>query len=159
MVTEVFLSSWCQDRSSGRVPSGSTCPWLHRTEFGTALEKQRWASFLQISHSREALDPHKTSVCYTVCDCRSQRGNLQTVNSWLPTMLQLVMPGSIKTRETVSNKQRQSVRVWVSQNHIYSKKKNVQARGVASIPHIKNNRSLITCFTVWNQTLKYNKTY
>lgn len=74
------------------------------------------------------------SLLHCVCDCRSQKGHLQTlsaVNCWLPTMLQLVIPESIKTRKTVSNKQRQSVRVWISQNHIYNKKKNVQTRSVA----------------------------
>lgn len=44
----VLLSSWCQDPSSGRVPSGSICPWPHRSELGTAREKQRWASFLKM---------------------------------------------------------------------------------------------------------------
>lgn len=54
----VLLSSWCQDPSSGRVPSGSICPWPHRTELGTAQEKQQWASFLKMWKSTEALDPH-----------------------------------------------------------------------------------------------------
>lgn len=87
----VLLSSWCQDPSSGQVPSGSICPWPHRTELGTAQEKQRWASFLEMWKSTEALDPHHS----------------HPFSAWPPARYQLVPPESMKTWRNVSNTQHQ----------------------------------------------------
>lgn len=107
-VTEVYvlLSSWCQDPSSGREPSGSICPWPHRTELGTAQEKQRWASFLKMRKSTEALDPHARAFSTLVTSSK---------------VTACYFPESMKTWRNVSNTRHQW---WVSQN----KYKNVQAK-------------------------------